>query len=279
MIEIDILKQIMKMDPNDKWNCVRMYTWFEYHDHICLVFEKLNLSLYDFLRKNNYRPFRMSIIQSFARQILKSVSFIHNMALIHTDLKLENILLVSGDYERIYDDRHKYSYKELLDRRLKIIDFGSATFEDQHHTSIISTRHYRAPEVILGLGWSYPCDIWSVGCILVELYTGDALFQTHENAEHLAMMEMVLGRIPKNMVYNSEVGRKYFYSDASLRWVDVAPSSRLKRVRHMRRLKDLFSPEDYEFYDLCRQLLVYEPGRRLRAYDALDHPFFDEQYD
>ncbi len=55
----------------------------------------------------------------------------------------------------------------------------------------MSTRHYRAPEVILGLGWSFACDMWSVGCILVELLAGDALFQTHENLEHLAMMEKV----------------------------------------------------------------------------------------
>jgi hypothetical protein len=46
-------------------------------------------------------------------------------------------------------------------------------------------------QVILGLGWSYPCDLWSCGCILVELAVGDALFQTHENLEHLAMMQQV----------------------------------------------------------------------------------------
>ena len=56
--------------------------------------------------------------------------------------------------------------------QIRVIDFGSATFEDQYHSSIVSTRHYRAPEVILGLGWSFPCDLWSVGCILVELATG-----------------------------------------------------------------------------------------------------------
>lgn len=65
----------------------------------------------------------------------------------------------------------------------------------------MSTRHYRAPEIILGLGWSFPCDIWSIGCILVEFYTGDALFQTHDNREHLAMMEAVIGsRIDTHLV-------------------------------------------------------------------------------
>ena len=61
------------------------------------------------------------------------------------------------------------------DSGIKVIDFGSATFKDQYHSSVVSTRHYRAPEVILGLGWSFPCDIWSVGCILVELATGQSL--------------------------------------------------------------------------------------------------------
>lgn len=60
------------------------------------------------------------------------------------------------------------------DSGIKVIDFGSATFKDQYHSSVVSTRHYRAPEVILGLGWSFPCDIWSIGCILVELATGQS---------------------------------------------------------------------------------------------------------
>ena len=60
---------------------------------------------------------------------------------------------------------------------LRVIDFGSATFDWEHHSTIVSTRHYRAPEVILELGWSQPCDVWSVGCILFELYLGFTLFQ------------------------------------------------------------------------------------------------------
>ena len=55
--------------------------------------------------------------------------------------------------------------------------FLTDRYDDQHHTSVVCTRHYRPPEVVLGLGWSYPCDIWSVGCILMEMYTGEALFQ------------------------------------------------------------------------------------------------------
>lgn len=89
----------------------------------------------------------------------------------------------------------------LLDPEIRLIDFGSATFEDEYHSSVVSTRHYRAPEIILNIGWSFPCDIWSIGCILVEFFTGDALFQTHDNLEHLAMMGSVCGsRIDKDVV-------------------------------------------------------------------------------
>ena len=59
-----------------------------------------------------------------------------------------------------------------------VIDFGGATFEHQHKSSIINTRQYRAPEVVLDCGWNVSSDMWSVGCILMEMYTGDLLFQT-----------------------------------------------------------------------------------------------------
>ena len=98
----------------------------------------------------------------------------------------------------------------LLNPEIRLIDFGSATFEEEYHSSVVSTRHYRAPEIILNLGWSFPCDIWSIGCILVEFYTGDALFQTHDNLEHLAMMEAVVGqKIDKPLVQQVfDKGRK-----------------------------------------------------------------------
>ena len=137
---------------------------------------------------------------------------LHDLNLIHTDLKPENILLVQNAYQTFTynkqiptssttNQRNARQRRVLLDTEIRLIDFGSATFDDEYHSSVVSTRHYRAPEIILNLGWSYPCDIWSIGCILVEFYTGDALFQTHDNLEHLAMMESVCGgRIDTKLV-------------------------------------------------------------------------------
>ncbi|KAK7851464.1 serine/threonine-protein kinase afc2 [Quercus suber] len=173
MIEIEMLQQLGKHDKGGN-RCVQIRNWFDYRNRFCIP---------------------------------------------------ENILLVSSDYVKVPDYKdYKNSSRSPKDGSyfkrvpksgaIKVIDFGSTTYERQEQTYIASTRHYRAPEVILdelnssnnftGLGWSYPCDVWSVGCILVELCTGEALFQTHENLEHLAKMERVLGPLPQHMLKRVE---------------------------------------------------------------------------
>ena len=96
--------------------------------------------------------------------------FLHDHHLTHTDLKPENILFVANDWYTEYCPATKRNIRRMRDTRVKLIDFGSATFDWEHHSSVVSTRHYRPPEVILEMGWSQPCDVWSTGCIIFELY-------------------------------------------------------------------------------------------------------------
>lgn len=221
-IELRVLSTLSHNDKENRNKCIHLRDCFDYRNHICIVTDLLGQSVFDFLKANVFVPFPSSQIQSFARQLLTSVAckcpqherglfatdrgsvVLHDLNLIHTDLKPENILLVSNSYQTFtYNraipsssttvQRQARQRRVLLDTEIRLIDFGSATFDDEYHSSVVSTRHYRAPEIILNLGWSFACDIWSIGCILVEFYTGDALFQTHDNLEHLAMMEAVCG--------------------------------------------------------------------------------------
>ena len=97
--------------------------------------------------------------------------------------------------------------KRVLRRTdIQLIDFGSAVQRGDRHSSTVSTRHYRAPEVVMGLDWNQEIDIWSIGCILVELYTGVPLFQTHDDCEHLRMMEIILGDIPSEISHRAPKG-------------------------------------------------------------------------
>ncbi|BDA46929.1 Serine/threonine-protein kinase AFC2 [Coccomyxa sp. Obi] len=288
MIELEVLNTLEKNDAEGRWHCVNLLEWFDYRGHVCMAFEKLGLSLYDFLRRNGYTPFHVNLVRSFGKQLLESVAYLHDLQLIHTDLKPENILLASLEYSKHSEMPTTRGAKRMPDNSdIKVIDFGSATFDDQYHSSIVSTRHYRAPEVILGLGWTFPCDIWSVGCILVELATGDALFQTHENLEHLAMMEAVLDKIPEHLAAAANAAaRKYFVTRRDklvLNWPGGAASRRsVRAVAKLSPLKTLMSslgdkslrPHLDALLDLLMQMLRYDPKERITAHEALRHDFF-----
>lgn len=87
----------------------------------------------------------------------------------------------------------KIEYKIPLNSRIRIIDFGGAMFKSDAHSGTINTRQYRSPEVIMNFKWDEKSDIWSLGCIFSELYTGEILFPTHSNLEHLCMIESMCG--------------------------------------------------------------------------------------
>jgi dual-specificity kinase len=149
LVQLEVLNTITRHDPECKHCCIHLQHWFDYRGHVCIVFEKLGSSLYDFMRRNGYRPFPLDIVQHFARQLLRAIAFLHSLNITHTDLKPENILLVnSTDYTKLDRDRcGQLGCRVPLNPDIRVIDFGSATFDEDRHSTIVSTRHYRAPEV------------------------------------------------------------------------------------------------------------------------------------
>ncbi|EXJ87280.1 CMGC/CLK protein kinase [Capronia epimyces CBS 606.96] len=299
-IELRVLSTLALNDKDNRNKCIHLRDSFDFRNHICIVTDLLGQSVFDFLKGNGFVPFPSSQIQSFARQLFTSVAFLHDLNLIHTDLKPENILLVHNAYQTFTYNRtipsssHTISRtarqrRVLLDSEIRLIDFGSATFDDEYHSSVVSTRHYRAPEIILQLGWSFPCDIWSIGCIIVEFFTGDALFQTHDNLEHLAMMEAVCnGKIDPKLVKAVSAGSRgananpaaKFFTRGKLDYpnTETTKASR-KYVKAMKQLHE-FIPANTSFnrqlLDLLRKIFVYDPKQRITAKEALKHPWFKE---
>ncbi|CAH0473541.1 unnamed protein product [Peronospora belbahrii] len=291
-IEAAILQEVNDKDKNNESLCVRMFKWFEYKGHVCMVFERLGCSLYDYLKNHDYKPFPLHCIRAYAWQLLTSLEFIHSIRLIHTDLKPENILLVDDEEERLSCDssspsstssfgspggssgREHWSNGRQWKKRERTVS------DDESKSSIINTRQYRSPEVILGLGWSYPSDIWSAGCIIAELYLGELLFATHENMEHLALMERCIGPLPTKMVAQASkhsVSSKFFHR-GRLNWPAGSSSDEsVDHVRRMRLLADLISREDAKsgLLELLQLMLVLDPENRVTAKEALNTPFFD----
>ncbi|KAI0734249.1 CMGC/CLK protein kinase [Fomitopsis betulina] len=279
-MEVRVLQKLKERDPRNLNKCIHLIQWFDHRNHICLVSELLGMCLYDFLKENEFAPFPRHHIQSIAKQLLGSVAFLHDLHLIHTDLKPENILLVNNDYRVAQIPRHTGTKAKRILKNIdiRLIDFGSATFEDEYHSNVVCTRHYRAPEIILGLGWSYPCDAFSLGCILVEFYTGMALFQTHDNLEHLAMMEQVMGKMPDRFARQGARSKPEFFKEGKLDWPKPKVSRQSKKdVRACRSLQEIIPPKDSvntHFLDLVKRLLTFDPTLRISVREALNHPYF-----
>ncbi|XP_053331148.1 dual specificity protein kinase CLK2 isoform X2 [Spea bombifrons] len=274
-LEINVLEKINEKDPENKHLCVQMFDWFDFHGHMCISFELLGLSTFDFLKENSYYPYPIHQVRHMAYQVCHAVKFLHDNKLTHTDLKPENILFVNSDFELAYNVDKKRDERCVKSTDIRVVDFGSATFDHEHHSTIVSTRHYRAPEVILELGWSQPCDVWSVGCIIFEYYVGFTLFQTHDNREHLAMMERILGPVPSRMTRKTRK-QKYFYH-GRLDWDENTSAGRYVRenCKPLRRYLLSEAEEHHQLFDLIEGMLEYEPSKRITLAESLKHPFFD----
>uniref|UniRef100_A0A0N4ZQ75 Protein kinase domain-containing protein n=1 Tax=Parastrongyloides trichosuri TaxID=131310 RepID=A0A0N4ZQ75_PARTI len=271
-LEINVLKKLADKDPQGKHLIIHLKDSFDYFGHICLKFELLGLSVFDFLKANDYQPYPMDQARMIAYQLCYAVKFMHDNKLTHTDLKPENILFTTTSFDTVPYRKNK-QLRIIKDATVRLIDLGSATFDDEHHSTIVSTRHYRAPEVILELGWSQPCDVWSIGCIMFELYCGRTLFQTHDNREHLAMMERILGTIPLRMAKRTRT--KYFYH-GKLEWDEKSESGTYVRdhCKPLSRYMMNKDEETQELFDLISLMLNYEPTQRITLEKALTHSYF-----
>ena len=282
-IEIRVLQCLRQHDPLNRYQCVQLLESFDFRNHICIVFDLLDCSVFDFLKNNKFQPFPCRDIWLFAKQLLRSVAYMHRLSLIHTDLKPENVLLVDASSDVASTSRRSNARKKrvLRSAEIRLIDFGSATFSNEYHSGVVSTRHYRAPEIILGMGWSFPCDVWSLGCILVEFYTGEALFQTHDNLEHLAMMEMVLGKLPDDYRRKAETYKPEYFYHGRLDYPRPDTSKQSRRfVQSMKPLQDIvasppaYAKHHHAFVSLLRRLLEFDPAKRITVEEALSHPYF-----
>ena len=193
--EIELLQFLNEKDLSDTACIVRLHEHFMFRGHQCLVFEMLSYNLYDLLRHTNFKGVSLHLIRKFGKQILKALCFLalRDVSVIHCDLKPENILL-----------RHPKR------SAIKLIDFGSSCRDGQTVYSYIQSRFYRSPEVLLGCPYSTAIDMWSLGCILVEMHTGEPIFSGQDEADQIVKIYELLGPPPTHMIQQGTKGLKHF---------------------------------------------------------------------
>lgn len=200
LIELKLLSVLNnEIDKNDQYHIVRMIDYFYYCEHLCIVFELLKENLYQLLQHTHLEGISLRSVKYIMKQILEAVEQMHKANIIHCDLKPENILLKNDDEKKSVS--------------IKVTDFGSACFKGHTLFKYIQSRYYRAPEVMIGKPYSTEIDMWSIGCIAVELYLGVPLFQGSCEYDQLRKVIKIIGDIPDYLLVGAKNFSKYFIQD------------------------------------------------------------------
>ena len=257
MTEIKILSLISSNDINNDSNNVKFYNYFHFRNHICLVFELLGKNLYEYLQLNNLTGLDISLIKCYTLQILFSLLFLRNLGIIHCDLKPENILIFPNNASQV-----------------KVIDFGSSCLESDRIYLYIQSRFYRAPEVIFDLGYNYEIDMWSLGCILYELYKGEPLFPGGNEVEQVYLIMEKIGFPPKFIIEQSPKQMMFF--DNNLKPYQMIDEEGNYIIPGGKKLKEVLKDAPNSFCDFISKCLRWNPFERITPDKALMHPFIIE---
>ncbi|KAG9509156.1 Succinyl-CoA:3-ketoacid coenzyme A transferase 1, mitochondrial [Fragariocoptes setiger] len=276
-VEITILDYLRRHDSNNNMNVVHMFDHFMFRNHTCITFELLSFNLYELIKQTNFNGFGMHLVRRFTYSMLKCLEALHENRIIHCDLKPENVLL-----------------KQQSRSGIKVIDFGSSCFEDSRIHTYIQSRFYRSPETILGAPYGMPIDIWSLGCIVVELVTGRPLFPGEDECDQLACIMEVRGMPPKSLLNKAKPTRlkdhidqkglpRYCrlvgYSKEGEPLVQGGLSKRgvLRQPPKCKSLVSIFREQnrdvDANFIDFVQNCLELDPQNRMTPHQALKHPW------
>ena len=135
----------------------------------------------------------------------------------------------------------------------------------------IQSRFYRSPEVILGMTYGMPIDMWSLGCILAELYTGYPIFPGENEQEQLACIMEVFGPPEKHLIEKS-TRKKLFFDSMGKPRLGVSSKGRRRRPSS-KDLRQALKCDDEAFLDFIARCLRWDPARRLTPHEASIHEF------
>lgn len=294
LTEVRLLEYLNK--NTDGTNFIKLLDTFMHKEHLCLVFEILASNLYELIKQNQFQGLNMKLVKVLTKQLLESMALLKSFQVIHCDLKPENILLCQPDRPEI-----------------KVIDFGLACFTRDAVYSYIQSRFYRSPEVILGLPYTESIDMWSLGCIVGELFLGLPLFPGTSEYNQIWKIADMLGTPPRHMIelgkssanFFKKVDRGHDKPDYEVKSYEeyleyLKNSNKEEKLKREQRNKNYFKHKhlkdiilDYKLpskkmtasmiekeceerlmlYDLLSKILNMNPLERLTPQEALKHPF------
>ncbi|XP_055364140.1 serine/threonine-protein kinase MAK isoform X3 [Betta splendens] len=238
------LREVKSLKKLNHANVVKLKEVIRENDHLYFVFEYMKENLYQLMKDREDKMFSENEIRNIMFQVLSGLAFVHKHGFFHRDMKPENLLCMGPEL-------------------VKIADFGLAREirSKPPYTDYVSTRWYRAPEVLLRSStYSSPIDLWALGCIMAELYTLRPLFPGNSEVDEIFKICQVLGTVKK-----MDWPEGYQLASAmNFRFPQCVPTH----------LKTLIPSASSEAITLMRDLLQWDPKKRPTAVQALRYPYF-----
>ncbi|XP_022622053.1 serine/threonine-protein kinase MAK isoform X5 [Seriola dumerili] len=238
------LREVKSLKKLNHANVVKLKEVIRENDHLYFVFEYMKENLYQLMKDRENKMFSENEIRNIMFQVLSGLAFVHKHGFFHRDMKPENLLCMGPEL-------------------VKIADFGLAREirSKPPYTDYVSTRWYRAPEVLLRSStYSSPIDLWAVGCIMAELYTLRPLFPGNSEVDEIFKICQVLGTVKK-----MDWPEGYQLASAmNFRFPQCVPTH----------LKTLIPNASNEAIALMKDLLQWDPKKRPTAILALRYPYF-----
>jgi dual specificity protein kinase CLK2/3 len=256
--EYDILRKL----DNGSDKLITFMNRVEFEECTCFVFKLAGSHLLSRTFGISCGKFNIDDLRHLTRDLIEALVFLHETKnVIHTDLKPENIL---------------FAAPELVNsgfRKCIVADLGNASVYNSSRpdSDLIQTRQYRAPEVILQLPWCPKADIWSLGCILFEVYHGGYLFDVHDDNNHFHKIENRLGKFPVQLKNLAQYTRPQRFAQFFTTSGDLRNPATLPRSRAM----ETILQQHPDFSDLLHCMLQIDPTRRISAIETLQHPFLN----
>ncbi len=235
------LKEVQALLTLKHSNIVTLNELILQKNELNMIFEFIGQNLFEYAKNMNEIPEYK--IRNISFQILQGLAYMHKNNFFHRDMKPENIL-ISGD-------------------QVKLADFGLARDinSEPPFTDYVATRWYRSPEVILNSKvYSSPIDIFALGAIIAELYTGVPLFPGKEASDQMNKICEVLGT-PNQSDWNEGY--------------DLANQIHFKFPQFRgKKLKNVINRASDNAINLLEMMLCFNPSKRPSAVKCLQHPFF-----
>ncbi|NXE56333.1 SRPK kinase, partial [Casuarius casuarius] len=239
----------------------------------------------------------LPFVKKSLQQVLAGLHFLHKRCrIIHTDIKPENILLYVGDktLQKLLPDivdssqrtdlglkgpggdlGNRLEHSDLMSIEVKIADLGSACWTYKPFSKEIQTQPYRALEVLLGLDYGTPADIWSTGCLAFEMATGECLFDPRpgkyfsRDDDHVARIIELLGKIPPQIALSWKKSTKFFSRPGALLRISRLLPRSLCNI--LVETHNWTKHEVAPFSSFLLPTLEYAPEKRATAAQCLQH--------